>query len=161
MAIRFSFADNFIGRISSNRRLIWNQKVNKQPPLPRKRAAALCSEHQIWSAKLRFLLGSIGFMFTSDKVNFHVLRSTLQVSMRLFDLTLILVFLVMQAVYFRPVEVDGGKRIGQDEWRTDWIVTTVWNISKSEFDKSVRSKEMLSEYNIINPLTGKSEKLIN
>lgn len=67
----------------------------------------------------------------------------------------------MQAVYFRPVEVDGGKRIGQDEWRTDWIVTTVWNISKSEFDKSVRSKEMLSEYNIINPLTGKSEKLIN
>ena len=72
----------------------------------------------------------------------------------------------MQAVYFRPyfrpVEVDGGKRIDQDEWRTDWIYwTTVWNISKSEFDKSVRSKEMLSEYNIINPLREKSGKLIN
>lgn len=34
MAIRFSLEDNFIGRIYSNRRLIWNQKVNKQPPSP-------------------------------------------------------------------------------------------------------------------------------
>lgn len=34
MAIRFSFEDNFIGCIYSNRRLIWNKIVNKQRPLP-------------------------------------------------------------------------------------------------------------------------------
>lgn len=90
MAIRFSFEDNFIGRIYGasfgTKKLI----SNPPPPVPKNSRGPMQPTPNLISKTL--LLGSIGFMFTSDKVNLHVLRSALQVSMRLLDLTLILVF---------------------------------------------------------------------
>lgn len=104
MAIRFSFEDNFIGCIYSNRRLIWNKIVNKQrPPPPKKSRDPVQPTPNLISKTPLF----IGFY------RFHV------VSMRLLVLTFgnasRLFFILLSARARGPVEVDRRKRIDQDE----------------------------------------------